>query len=69
MTSLNTGVFSKSEPYKKITSGNYYGAGSNTQYNAVGVLDFDASLSNSIYSNSTHVTPNNATIKVWQRTS
>ena len=31
--------------------------------------NFDASLSNGIYGNSNHVTPFNATIKVWQRVS
>lgn len=69
MTSLNNGVFSKSEQYKKITSNSYYGADSGSQYSAVGVLDFDASLSNSIYGHSDHVTPSNLTIKIWQRIS
>lgn len=69
MTNLNTGVFLKSEAYKKGISNNFYAAGNGSRYNAVGVLDFDASLSNSIYNNSTHVTPNNATLKVWQRIS
>ena len=32
-------------------------------------LKLDASLSNPIYGNSNHVTPCNATIKVWQRVS
>lgn len=32
-------------------------------------ISFDASRSNSIYGSSAHVTPYNATIKVWQRVS
>ena len=38
-------------------------------YNYSAGFEFDASRSNPIYGNNAHVTPKNATIKIWQRIS
>lgn len=56
-------------------SGYSFGSSSHTQVDKTGTgsaatrVTFDASRSNSIYGANTHVTPVNATIKVWQRIS
>lgn len=41
-------------------------SGSNQSYDE---LVFDASLSDKVYGSSTHVTPSNLSIKIWQRIS
>lgn len=57
MTDLNTGVFSESNPYTKLSNNKFYSAGTGSQYSSSGVLDFDASKSNAIYGNSDTVQP------------
>ena len=57
MTNLNTGVFSESNPYTKLSNNEFYSAGTGNQCSSVGVLDFDASKSNAIYGNSDTVQP------------
>ena len=57
MTNLNTGVFSESNQYYKNMDLSFYSADTGGKYNAVGVLDFNAHLSNPIYGNSDTVQP------------
>ena len=57
-----SGAFYRDESERGLDT---YTSGNSDMYN----VDFDASKSNSIYGASNHVTPCNATIKVWQRIS
>lgn len=57
-----TGVFSYKGDHDSYLTGDSSGYNGKT-------LAFNASDSNSIYGNSEHVTPINASVKVWQRIS
>ena len=48
---------------------NQYVSRGNEDYSYINGWKFDASRSNPIYGNNVHVTPCNASIKVWQRVS
>ena len=43
--------------------------GGDASKNIPDIINFDASLSSSIYGNNEHVTPNNVSIRIWQRIS
>ena len=60
ITNTAAGVFGKSDKSRK--------SGLSSSWISDGGIDFNASRSNSIYTDNGHVTPDNTSIKIWKRT-
>lgn len=63
-STTSTGALS----FTEWNNGNAFGSGHGSEKESCRI-SFSATNSNTIYGASNHVTPNNATIKVWQRIS